>query len=267
MTLAQAGLLGWLSACSVITIGSSFLILPTRDVFCRLNSLVIVPATIMAAILVGRLWRVYTTLSVANNMGRSSLTNNGKGKPRRSFLELSEPRVMNVLGMLAFSRLLKKKASRGGRRQSASLRQATTRADTVRLILILSLPQAVLQISHVAYYNSTSVIEITKDDRDGKEKCSDDGFRWLTHTGYLILALMYILAVYVAWCSRYLPTAFNEKDQIFRAATINGVVSLLVIVLLVVTDLPTSNANVSVRYFPFWYFVFADRHLTLTSSC
>jgi hypothetical protein len=267
MTLAQAGLLGWLSACSVITIGSSFLILPTRDIFCRLNNLVIVPATMMAAILVGRLWRVYTTLSVANNMGRNSPTNIGKGKSRQSFLELSEARVMNVLGMLAFSRLLKKKASRGGRRQSASLRQATTRADTVRLILILSLPQAVLQIVHVAYYNSTSGIEITEDGRDGKEKCSDDGFRWFIYTGYLILALMYILAVYVAWCARYLPTAFNEKDQIFRAATINGVVSLLVIVLLVVTDSPTSNANVSVRYFPFCYFVFADRHLTLTSSC
>jgi hypothetical protein len=161
--------------------------------------------------------------------------------------------------MLAFSRLLKKKkASHGGgegRRQSSSLRQATTRADTVRLILILCLPQAVIQIFHVAYYNSTSGIEMTEDGRHGKEKCSDEGFRWLKYTGVLILALMYILAVYVAWCSRYLPTAFNEKDQIFRAATINGVVSLLVIALFVITDLPTSNANVSVRtLFPFLVF-------------
>jgi hypothetical protein len=95
-----------------------------------------------------------------------------------------------------------------------------------------------------------------------------------------MLALQYTLTLYVAWCSRYeyvlekrnsmadsfislcinakliisasdflraLPTAFNEKDQIFQAATINGVVSVVVIVLLAVFDLPTSSPNASVR--------------------
>jgi hypothetical protein len=52
--------------------------------------------------------------------------------------------------------------------------------------------------------------------------------------------------VLVAWYSRDLPMAFNEKDQIFQTATVNGLVCVIIIALLLITDLPTTSPNISV---------------------
>jgi len=37
---------------------------------------------------------------------------------------------------------------------------------------------------------------------------------WATYFGSIFLFAMYPLACYTAWCSRFLPSAFNEKDQV-----------------------------------------------------
>ena len=70
MTMAQAGLLGWLAFASFTTITFSFLLMPIQDIFCEIHGLLFIPATMMPAILVGRLWRVHSTLSVAQRLGR-----------------------------------------------------------------------------------------------------------------------------------------------------------------------------------------------------
>jgi hypothetical protein len=46
MTMAQAGLLGWLAAASFVTISFSFLLMPVNDTFCTLNGLLFIPGTL-----------------------------------------------------------------------------------------------------------------------------------------------------------------------------------------------------------------------------
>lgn len=199
LTLAQGDLLAWHAFAAFTTIIFTFLFLPTKDSFCRLRGLVLIPCTMMVNIMVGRLWRVYTTLCVANKLGRSSSfgLENRKGSRLRNII--SEERVMNFLGFLAFSRLLRKKSASG--RRSSSLRQVTTLKDTVRLIIVLSIPQTVLQVFVAAYFDSNSIIEIV-DEQYAHEKCDDEEFTWVKYVGVLLLALAVTLTLYVAWCSR-----------------------------------------------------------------
>jgi len=73
MTLAQGPFLATLAGSCLVVIVFSFTFLPTRDVFCNLNGpLVLLPLHVAAAIMVARIWRVYTTLSAANLLGRRS---------------------------------------------------------------------------------------------------------------------------------------------------------------------------------------------------
>jgi hypothetical protein len=255
MTLAQGGLLGWLAACAFVAITASFLYLPTQDVFCRLRGpLVMIPTTMMAAILVGRLWRVYTTLNNASSMGRSSNKGGGGGRKSRissvtrSINIVSEQRIMQWLGVLAFSRICRRNTDpRSSRQRRASFRQQTTREDTIRLILVLSLPQIILQVFEAVYFDTNVEIEYDDTEEVGRYRCNGSSNRWSLYVGMTVLAVTYILAILVAWYSRDLPTAFNEKDQIFQVATINGIVCMVGIGLMFATDLPTTSPNVTVR--------------------
>jgi hypothetical protein len=49
--------------------------------------------------------------------------------------------------------------------------------------------------------------------------------------------------MYVAWCSRNLPSAFNEKDQIFKVGFINAAVIIVVTATFALTDEPTTSPN------------------------
>eukprot|EP00538_Stauroneis_constricta_P004397 CAMPEP_0119555080 /NCGR_PEP_ID=MMETSP1352-20130426/7400_1 /TAXON_ID=265584 /ORGANISM="Stauroneis constricta, Strain CCMP1120" /LENGTH=825 /DNA_ID=CAMNT_0007601789 /DNA_START=233 /DNA_END=2710 /DNA_ORIENTATION=- len=264
MQLAQGDLLICFAACSLWTIVCSFLFLPIHDVFCRLSlPLVLIPATLMATILVGRLWRVYMTLSGASNIGsslqRSSLHDNpeqSKSKLKRkrdkvlAAFMVSEQRLMEFLAWIAFSRPLNRLRGRSrnkgtNRRSSASLRQTASRNDTLRLAIILSFPQIVIQIVGAAYYDMKIWVELNEAQTIGREQCYCTGSKWLGLFGMIYLVACYGLAVLVAWYSRQLPTAFNEKDQIFQTATINGIVCVIILGLSVVTDTPTTHPNIS----------------------
>ena len=260
MTLAQGGLLGWLAVCAFCAITASFLYLPTRDIFCRMRGpLVMIPLTMMAAILVGRLWRVYMTLNNASSMGRSSSSKNigtsssgGRRESRmssvtRSIELVSEQRIMQWLAVLAFSRICRRKSPTSSRQRRASFRQQTTREDTIRLILVLTLPQIILQLFQAIYFDTNVEIEYNDTEQIGRYQCNASSNRWIMYVGMTILAATYILAILVAWYSRDLPTAFNEKDQIFQVATINGIVCLVGIGLMFATDVPSTSPNVTVR--------------------
>lgn len=246
MTLAQGGLLGWLTACSFFTIILACFFLPTKDSFCRINTLALLPCTMMANIMVGRLFRVYTTLSKANTLGRNSSSSGVKnGQKRRSII--TEQRVMAFLGFLAFSQCWRKRNSSGGRNRP-SLHQVTTRAEAVRLILVLSFPQCFIQIFSASFYDSTLILEFDESGQTGRQTCDDGGRRWLRFAANSILALQYIFTLLVAWFSRELPTAFNETSQIFRATAVNAIVSLVIIFLQLLFDLPTTSPDMTVSH-------------------
>jgi hypothetical protein len=260
MTLAQGGLLGFLVFNSMIAMGSSFMFFPINDWFCRLSGpFCLIPNTFVAAILVGRLWRVYMTLSVANAMGRTSTKKDDNDEKSMSrcpiSFAISEHDFMSALGWLALNKCFPppkdsntKKSTVG--RGRTSFRSTTTLSDTVRLIVMLTLPQIILQIAGAILYPALVDIQLVDGGAGnfGRQYCVREGGRWTYMVGLIWLGLVYCLAVLVAWISRNMPSAFNEKDQIFQAAGCNCIVSLVVISLIFSTDLPRTSPNLSVGF-------------------
>ena len=248
MTMAQSGLLGFLCGTGFVQIVLSFLLLPINDVFCRINNLLYIPGTVVPAILVGRLWRVYTTLSAANALGRyvpNHTSTDDADSPitlRRVSLR-TEERVMKTLNIIAFARFWSKSTSQS--RRGSTLRKTATRKDTLTLIFALSFPQVCVQIVAVAIYDSKSIIEFTSDVKYGHQACSQPPHSWPLYTGAIFVGMTYMLAFYVAWCSRNLPSVFNEKEQVFRSALISGLVSFILLGMVAVFDLADADPNVS----------------------
>jgi hypothetical protein len=269
MTMAQAGLLSGLAAASCTTIVMSFLLMPIDDIFCKLDGLLFIPATLMPTILVGRLWRVHTTLAVAYSLGRgtsnltssvdksgsSSKFSNMRQQTRTSlskFSKKSEEWVMKFLTLLACSpciqNLERRRSLPSQIRSTSSLRRTTTRKETLILIFFLTLPQVVVQTVDVfIHWGEARLTEEYADDFSSARK-SCWSKTWMTFFGGGYLAAMFVLAMYVAWCSRNLPSAFNEKDAVFKAGFVNGVIVIVVTVGLSFSDIPQVSPNLTVSF-------------------
>jgi hypothetical protein len=258
-----------LAAASCTTIVMSFLLMPIDDIFCKLDGLLFIPATLMPTILVGRLWRVHTTLAVAYSLGRgtsnltssvdksgsSSKFSNMRQQTRTSlskFSKKSEEWVMKFLTLLACSpciqNLERRRSLPSQIRSTSSLRRTTTRKETLILISFLTLPQVVVQTVDVfIHWGEARLTEEYADDFSSARK-SCWSKTWMTFFGGGYLAAMFVLAMYVAWCSRNLPSAFNEKDAVFKAGFVNGVIVIVVTVGLSFSDIPQVSPNLTVSF-------------------
>ncbi|KAL3936771.1 MAG: hypothetical protein SGARI_002413 [Bacillariaceae sp.] len=264
MTMAQAGLLAFLALACMITISLSFLLLPINDVFCQLQELLFIFATLMPTILIGRLWRVYTTLSVAHKLGRgvqgSSSLNAQSSKldsvKQRTSAKLnkisnfSEDKIMKLLSLIACTpcvqRVEKRTSSPGMRRATSSLRRATTRVETLLLIFFLTLPQIVVQLVGIFAYGKTLEVTFNDDFTAARKYCQPpENGSWILLFGSIYLAFMFVVATYVAWCSRNLPSAFNEKDAVFKASFLSGIMVVVISLGLSFSNIPEVAPNVS----------------------
>mmetsp|Transcript_21669 Transcript_21669/g.51183 ORF Transcript_21669/g.51183 Transcript_21669/m.51183 type:complete len:209 (-) Transcript_21669:421-1047(-) len=72
---------------------------------------------------------------------------------------------------------------------------------------------------------------------------------WATYFGSILLFAMYALACYTAWCSRFLPSAFNEKDQVFRATIFASFLALLLAIFVGIINATGTNPNFTASIF------------------
>jgi arginine exporter protein ArgO len=130
--------------------------------------------------------------------------------------------------------------------QKNSFRRVVTAAETASLISILTLPQVVLQVVGSVVVAGGLETQLSALGNVGRVVCSDaDKWVFMTGTGYA--SFVFLLAVLMAWFSRDLPSAFNEKDQIFNAATIACIVTCMSLGLAEVIDEPTTAPDAMVR--------------------
>jgi hypothetical protein len=204
MTMAQAGSLGWLCSASLIVIVFSCTLLPTNNLFCKFNNLLLIPATIIPSIMVGRLWRVYATLMAASRLGRKrfgSESGNEVQKRLANASQQTEQHLMNLLSFIALSRCAVCKKNgitfrcNADRSNSSTFRTKTTRWDTTRLVLVLALPQTVLQVFNVAAYDSHVQLELTPNGKYASQVCyreSSKSFELVFYTGIILFVMMHL---------------------------------------------------------------------------
>lgn len=180
-------------------------ILLTNDLFCRFNSLLLIPATIIPSIMVGRLWRVYATLMAASRLGRKSFSNNESGNEAQKRLanasQQTEQHLMNLLSFVALSRcaVCKKNGTtfrcNADRSNSMTTRTKTTSWDTIRLVLVLCLPQIVLQVFSVVAYDSHVQLQLASNGKYASQICyreSSISYDLVFYTGIILLIMMHL---------------------------------------------------------------------------
>jgi hypothetical protein len=223
MKLAQSGFLAALVGMGLCQIVFSFAYMPINDNLCMLSGvLILLPTNIGAAIITSRIWRVYKTLASAMKIGRVNKIEN-----RWDLTEM----YLNVLSWLAFfpiSVFCKTKANH--RKNSVGHRQTVSASETLCLVFILSLPQLVLQVFDIVYYSSNLELQISNTGQFGRLVCQGRA-SWVITAGLGLVGLCFLQAVHLAWIARRLPSAFNEKDQIFKVAGFGLIIAFITIAL------------------------------------
>ena len=103
-----------------------------------------------------------------------------------------------------------------------------------------------IQIFNSIYYDNTLEIIFNQEFTAAKQACqSSDSSGWVMLFGSIYLVCMFILATYVAWCSRNLPSAFNEKDAVFKASFLSGLTVIVISVGIAFSDIATVSPNVT----------------------
>lgn len=232
LKLAQAPFLAVQMACAIIATASSFVFLPIYDVVCQLQgTLIHVPLTVLAATLVGRLWRAYVVIAVAMRVGR-------RGAMRKQ--PKYEKWTLNMLKVLANLHLLLQGKNPHKERQY-TLRTQVSAWELSRLIIVLSTPQVLLQIFGIIFVPRHLVVDATSNGLIGRQVCSPD---WIPFASMIYMNSIFILAVFVAWVGRDLPSMLNEKDPIFTAGAICIVLTFIAYLCVLVSAAPTTNPDV-----------------------
>ena len=244
MRLAQGPFLAIMAAACCLQIVFSFSHLPLYDVFCRLRGpFVQLPISLVGAVLVGRVWRIYGTLSAVHKVGKAS--NNNDSTNKKPFLDTYFVGCLDGLARVPFSLVSccgsKNNSKTSGARRS--IRSAVTANETWCLIAMLMLPQVVLQIYSATMDDHAQLVtELNELGNEGRIVCAN-GDTWVALTGTAFSCLLYLLAVIMAWLSRDLPFCFNEKDQIFHAATICAIITAMSIAVAQVIDDPSTSPS------------------------
>lgn len=243
MKLAQGPLLAAMVAACLLQICFTFTFLPLYGTFCRLSGpLVLVPMTFVGSVCVGRVWRVYKTLSFAQKF---AINDNESG------CSLADG-FTNFLSTLAsvpfwFRPCCKKKDGKATnqRRHGQSIKVTVTAGETMSLIGMLTLPQLAVQVVASIWFESGLDTQLDPTGNIGCVACDNDA-SWAFYFGVAYVAFIYSVAVIVAWISRSLPSAFNESDQIFNAAAICALLAFMTISLFTILKDPTTHPDVRV---------------------
>ena len=249
--LAQGSFLAGLLVAALVGGTFTFVFMPEEDWYCiAWGPLVIFPFTLMGAILVARLWRVYVTLSGAVKLGRNTSRDETEATtPRRSnrlsqILDVGSwnilGRMVNVLSFFAKLPLLTlipgcrdERSTRRRHGRQSHLRQTASGTESMQLVLFLVLPEVVLQTAGDITYKPSLELVLDDSNRVGRYFC-DREWDWVSIAGLVLTALMYGLAVLLAWQGREFPSIFNEKDAIFNTAIISSLLLLINVVSCVV---------------------------------
>ena len=232
--LAQGSFLACLLVAALVGGTFTFTFIPEKSWYCMCRGpLVLFPFTLMGAILVARLWRVYVTLSGVMQLGRNNDRKSSVGNARLNRLSQIVDygswnmlhRTVSVLSFLAKIRLptfvrSKQKATNNA---VSHFRQTATGAESAQLVVFLMIPQLLLQTIGLAVYAPSLEFVVGDSGFVGRYFCTRS-FDWVYGTGFLIAALTYGLAVIMAWQGRDFPSIFNEKDAICNTGAIAAVV-------------------------------------------
>ena len=220
LQLSQAYFLIVYLIAAVIASASSWLLLPENDAFCQMSHpIILTNLHLMSSIALGRLWRINSLVSPLLTKGR-----------------MPPPKLHVFHG--AITRFFSRKQS---------IRRTMNDRQLLIFILILTLPQVILQILGAVIQPFEHGIDLNEDESRGREYCRTDASaeKSLHLYGFIYFSIIVLSLVMQAYRSRNLPSLLNETRIIFDSTLISVVLLVLGLSIFAVTDSPTTNPAVS----------------------
>jgi hypothetical protein len=226
---------------------SSFLLNPKTDVHCQLYSpLIMIPLQLMVAVVICRLWRIYTLMRPlmqwADSHQKILSTRDARRAARRWLPKFHSTSTFSQDGNSSETKSTVSKRSKGGGGATSLRRKVTAKHLSVYTFLI-TLPQIVVQCVIGAVSPMTLEIYWNDEMSIGRPRCrsSVGAFNWLP---YLVFFLSVLVLLAVAFRTRNLPSLFNEAGSMFSSVAVTVCVAAIGIALILSTHTPTSSPDV-----------------------
>ena len=148
LQLGQSSVLAVFVLVGAFCIGSCYLLMPLNDTFCLLREpFILTPLTLMGNILFGRLWRITVVMSPVLTVGKG-----------QQDADLLKTRVMDTLTFLSdyemmledIQNVVGKAKQRRRKQKRSSIRQKIALQQLIWLIVLLEIPQLVMQTCNLA---------------------------------------------------------------------------------------------------------------------
>mmetsp|Transcript_3246 Transcript_3246/g.6670 ORF Transcript_3246/g.6670 Transcript_3246/m.6670 type:complete len:726 (-) Transcript_3246:3908-6085(-) len=257
--LAQGTFLMVLVAAAIVGGTFVFSFMPESDLYCAMRGpFVLLPFHLIGSILASRQWRLMVTISGAMQVGRSSdLSTSVRQKSKLSihdkiFSKNLMERIMEFLTFIAKLNLFhcgcrrcKKEQNEARRRNPSHLRNTATASESAQLVTFLIFPQAVLLIIGGIIDPSRLELKFAVEDNVGRYFCERD-LDWLGTMTSVLVAVVFILAVLLAWHGRDMPSFLNEKSAIFNTSLLFAITMFFYIVILATSRESISNPDTTV---------------------
>jgi hypothetical protein len=103
------------------------------------------------------------------------------------------------------------------------------------------MPQIIMQVVAIIFDPRHLIIQYTPNGFVGRQSCE---INWSPVAGMIYMNAVFILAVFIAWVGRDLPSMLNEKDAIFKAGAICIILTFIVYIAVLMLESPTTNPDV-----------------------
>lgn len=126
-----------------------------------------------------------------------------------------------------------------------TLRKAVTTAETMSLIVMLMLPPLIVGIVGTFVQEARVTLEMDYAANVGRYMCGGDG--WSVFMIDVYTGCMEFFSLVLAWISRNLPSAFNEKNQLFLVSGLTLVINIVSYAVAGDVEEPTASPDSWVR--------------------
>ena len=219
---------------SLSTAGSCLLALPHDHLACALLQPILLSCvTLSGSIIASRAWRI-ASIVAPPALVRAEQERDKAARVRAKVMAI----LTSISGQLKWTLIRRK-----GRANTTSIRRQVTFADFIKIVVVLTSPQLILQIICVSI--SSIRVQSNVIDYQGISvyTCSSDAGIWPLIVGIVLALIPIFLALLINLSSQGMPDIFREYEEIFQSMKIGLGILVITVPALAMAAVPTPNVQ------------------------
>ncbi len=195
------------TAGAIATIASFLFAFPEYDATCALRQPIILTSiTFMGNLLIGRSWRIASIISSTATFAACGVEIDAVGVARL--------KVMNALGTLSQLGRYIGSCGREKMGRNSGIRRAITFADSMFVVMVLLIPQLVLQIVNLSVPSVRMGSEQKMIEEEAHFTCESEAGPYVLILGIVLASMPFAISLLINIESKGIPDKFRELDEI-----------------------------------------------------